>query len=127
MAQKTVAGMSKQDLARALGVTGAVFSTLSVLAPRVIAKGYGVPVTPGGLQLQRLFGSRSLALGVLMMTARSDEETNRGLLALAGCSALDVLTALGSAKGAAGRTTVSAVLSSLFQGGAAVAIRSMKG
>lgn len=127
MAQKSVGGMSKQDLAKALGVTGAAFGALSVLAPRVVAKSYGVPVTPAGLQLQRLFGSRSLALAVLMLTAQSDEETDRGLLVLAGSSLLDVLTAFGAAKGAGGRTTVSGVLSSLFQGGAAVAIRGMKG
>jgi hypothetical protein len=119
--------MSKQDLAKALGAVGAGFGVLSVLAPRTVAKVYGVPVTPGGVQLQRLFGSRSLALAVLMLTAASDEETDRGLLVLAGSSALDSLTALASAGSNGGRTTVSAVLSSLFQGGAALAIRSMKG
>ena len=126
MAQ-TVAGMDKQSLARALGAAGAAFGALSVLAPRAVAGGYGVPVTPGGLQLQRLFGSRALVISALALTARTDEETDRGLLAVAAMNALDTLTALASAGGAARRTTVTAVVSSLAYGGAALAVRSMKG
>src|SRR4051794_28636757 len=58
----TIAGMDRQTAARALGGAGAAFGVLSVLAPRAVAAGYGVPPTPQGLQLQRLFGSRALAL-----------------------------------------------------------------
>jgi hypothetical protein len=126
MAQ-TVAGLDKKTLARVLGGAGAAFGALSVVAPRVVATGYGVPVTPGGLQLQRLFGSRALVIAVLGLTARTDEETDRGLLAVAAMNLLDSLTALASARSAGSRTTATAVVSSLAYGGAALAVRSMKG
>jgi hypothetical protein len=123
---KRAAGMSKQSMARALGATGAAFGLLSVLAPRAVARSYGVPITPGGLQLQRLFGSRALAISVLALTAKTDEETDRGLAAVAGVNALDTLTALANAGSAGGKTTTRAVLSSLAYGAAALAIRAQK-
>ena len=125
MAQ-AVAGMSKQTLAKALGATGAAFGALSVLAPRVVASGYGVPVTPAGLQLQRLFGGRALVISVLALTAKTDEEADRGLLALAAVNLLDTVTALAGAGKAGTATTVRAVVSSLAYGGAALVVRSMK-
>jgi Domain of unknown function (DUF4267) len=123
---KRAAGMSKQSMARALGATGAAFGLLSVLAPRAVARSYGVPITPGGLQLQRLFGSRALAISVLALTAKTDEENDRGLAAVAGVNALDTLTALANAGSAGGKTTTRAVLSSLAYGSAALAIRAQK-
>jgi hypothetical protein len=123
---KRAAGMSKQSMARALGAAGAAFGLLSVVAPRAVARSYGVPITPGGLQLQRLFGSRALAISVLALTARTDEETDRGLAAVAGVNALDTLTALANAGSAGGKTTTRAVLSSLAYGAAALAIRAQK-
>jgi hypothetical protein len=123
---KRAAGMSKQSMARALGATGAAFGLLSVLAPRAVARSYGVPITPGGLQLQRLFGSRALAISVLALTAKTDEETDRGLAAVAGVNLLDTLTALANAGTAGGKTTTRAVLSSLAYGAAALAIRAQK-
>ncbi len=123
----TVAGMSKQQLARALGVTGAAFGLTSIVAPRVVAGGYGVPVTPAGLQLQRLFGSRALAISVLALSAKTEEETNRGLAVLAGANAIDALTALAAAAQAGRPTTLRAVVSSVAYGAAALAVRSMKG
>src|SRR3712207_8227494 len=87
----TVAGMSKQQLARALGATGAAFGLVSVVAPRAVAGTYGVPVTPAGLQLQRLFGSRALAISVLALTARTDAEVDRGLAVVAGMNAIDAV------------------------------------
>jgi hypothetical protein len=125
MAQ-AVAGMSKQTLAKALGAAGAAFGALSVVAPRAVATGYGVPVTPGGLQLQRLFGSRALVVSALALTARTDEEVDRGLLAVAAMNLLDTVTALATAGKAGTRTTTWAVASSLAYGGAALAVRSMK-
>jgi hypothetical protein len=126
MAQ-AVAGMSKQTLAKALGAAGAAFGALSVVAPRAVATGYGVPVTPGGLQLQRLFGSRALVVSALALTARTEEEVDRGLLAVAAMNLLDTVTALATAGKAGRRTTTWAVASSLAYGGAALAVRSMKG
>jgi hypothetical protein len=123
----TVAGMSKQQLARALGVTGAAFGLTSIVAPRTVAGGYGFPVTPAGLQLQRLFGSRALAISVLALSAQTEEETNRGLAVLAGANAIDALTALAAAAQAGRPTTLRAVVSSLAYGAAALAVRSMKG
>src|SRR3954465_11059458 len=70
----TVAGVSKQQLARALGATGVAFGLTSIVAPRAVAGTYGVPVTPAGLQLQRLFGSRPLGLSVLALAARTRAE-----------------------------------------------------
>ncbi|HEY4627339.1 MAG TPA: hypothetical protein VIH01_15075 [Blastococcus sp.] len=126
MAQ-AVGGMSKQTLAKALGAGSLAFGLLSVVAPRVVAGMYGVPVTPAGLQLQRLFGSRSAVISALALTARTDEEADRGLAAVAAMNLLDSLTAL-MAAGQAGRaTTVRAIASSLAYGGAALAVRSMKG
>ena len=118
--------MSKQTLARALGGAGAAFGLVSVVAPKAVAGAYGVPVTPGGLQLQRLFGSRALVISVLALTATTDEEADRGLAAVAGMNLLDAVTALATAKTAATRTTVTAVVSSLAYGAAALAVRSMK-
>jgi hypothetical protein len=123
----TVAGMSKQQLARALGVTGAAFGLTSIIAPRTVAGGYGVPVTPAGLQLQRLFGSRALAISVLALSAKTEEETNRGLAVLAGANAIDALTALAAAAQAGRPTTLRAVVSSVAYGAAALAVRSLKG
>ncbi|TFV62246.1 hypothetical protein E4P41_07695 [Geodermatophilus sp. DF01-2] len=119
--------MSKQQLARALGATGAAFGLLSVVAPRAVAGAYGVPVTPAGLQLQRLFGSRALAVAGLALTARTDEEVDRGLAAVAAMNAIDAVTALAAAKGAGRPTTLRAVVSSAAYGAAALAVRSMKG
>ena len=123
----TVAGMSKQQLARALGATGAAFGLTSVVAPRVVARSYGVPVSPAGLQLQRLFGSRALAISVLALSAKTEEETNRGLAVLAGANAIDALTALAAAAQAGRPTALRAVVSSVAYGAAALAVRSMKG
>ncbi len=123
----TVAGMSKQQLARALGVTGAAFGLTSIIAPRTVAGGYGVPVTPAGLQLQRLFGSRALAISVLALSAKTEEETNRGLAVVAGMNAIDALTALAAAAQAGRPTTLRAVVSSVAYGAAALAVRSLKG
>ncbi|PRY50073.1 hypothetical protein LY71_104109 [Geodermatophilus tzadiensis] len=121
----TIAGVDKQTAARALGAVGAAFGAVSVLAPRVIAAGYGVPPTPQGLQLQRLFGSRALAVSVAGLTARTPEEVDRGLLLVAAMNLLDVLTALGAARGSGRPTTVRAVASSAVYGAAALAVRAM--
>ncbi len=122
----TSAGTSKRQLARGLGAVGAAFGAASVLAPRAVATGYGVPVTPAGLQLQRLFGSRALAVSLAALTARTDEEVDRGLAILAGVNLLDTLTALAAAGSAGRTTTVRAVVSSLAYGGAALALRLRK-
>jgi hypothetical protein len=124
---KKAAGVPKQTLARALGAAGAAFGLVSVVAPKAVAGAYGVPVTPGGLQLQRLFGSRALVVSALALTARTDEEVDRGLAAVAAMNLLDSLTALLTANGAARGTTLRAVVSSVAYGGAALAVRSMKG
>ena len=126
MAQ-AVGGMSKQTLAKALGAGGLAFGLLSVVAPRAVANSYAVPVTPAGLQLQRLFGSRALAISVLALSAKTEEETNRGLAVLAGANAIDALTALAAAAQAGRPTTLRAVVSSVAYGAAALAVRSMKG
>ncbi|GAB3202644.1 hypothetical protein GCM10027261_41640 [Geodermatophilus arenarius] len=118
--------MSKQTAARALGGAGMAFGAVSVLAPRAVAAGYGVPPTPQGLQLQRLFGSRALALSVAGLTARTQEEVDRGLLLVATANLLDVLTALVAARGSGRSTTVRAVASSVVYGGAALAVRAME-
>ena len=125
MAQ-AVGGMSKQSLAKALGAAGAAFGFLSVVAPRAVANSYGVPVTPAGLQLQRLFGSRALVISGLALTARTEEEVDRGLAAVAAMNLLDSVTALMAAGGSGRATTVRAVASSIAYGGAALAVRSMK-
>ncbi len=123
---QTAGGTSKQTLAKALGAGGAAFGLLSVIAPRAIATGYGVPVTPQGLQLQRLFGSRSLVISVLALTARTEEEADRGLAAVAAMNLLDSVTALMAARDAGRATTVRAIASSVAYGAAALAVRAMK-
>ncbi len=125
MAQ-AVGGMSKQTLAKALGAGGLAFGLLSVVAPRAVANSYGVPVTPAGLQLQRLCGSRAAVISALALTARTDEEVDRGLAAVAAMNMLDSVTALMAARDAGRKTTVWAVASSAAYGGAALAVRSMK-
>ena len=123
---RTTAGTSKQQMAKALGAAGAAFGAMSVLAPRMVANGYGVPVTPGGLQLQRLFGSRALVISALALTAKTDEEVDRGLAALAAANLIDTVTAVAGAAKAGSRTTTRAVVSSLAYGGAALWVRAMK-
>src|SRR3954470_24938418 len=123
---KAVGGMTKKQLGQALGGVGVAFGALSVLAPRAVAGGYGVPVTPAGLQLQRLFGSRALVVSVLALTAKTDEEVDRGPAAGAAMNTLDAVTALASARGAKATTTMRAVLSSLAYGWAAWAVRAKK-
>jgi hypothetical protein len=126
MAQ-AVAGMDKRTLAKALSGAGTAFGALSIVAPREVAHAYGVPVTPGGLQLQRLFGSRSLVISAMGLTAQTEEEIDRGLLAVAAMNALDAVTALAaSARGTTRKTTIRAIASSVVYGGAALGIRSMK-
>jgi hypothetical protein len=125
MAQ-TIEETSKRTLARALGAVGAAFGVISVVAPRAIATAYGVPPTPQGLQLQRLFGSRALAVSVAAMTARTEEEVDRGLTLVAAMNLLDTLTALSSARGSGRATTVRAAGSSLAYGAAALVLRLMK-
>ena len=124
---RTSKGMSKQSAAKALGAAGLAFGLLSVVAPRAVANSYGVPVTPAGLQLQRLFGSRALVVSALALTARTDEEVDRGLAAVAAMNLVDSLTALMAARGAGVRTTLTAVASSLAYGAAALVVRSMRG
>ena len=115
MAQ-AVAGLDKQTLAKALAGAGTAFGAVSVVAPRVVAGAYGVPVTSGGLQLQRLFGSRALVISALALTARTDEEVDRGLLAVAAMNLLDSVTALASARGASRATTVPSAVTSTSAG-----------
>ncbi|MGY1694276.1 MULTISPECIES: hypothetical protein [unclassified Geodermatophilus] len=122
----TIAGMSKQTAARALGAAGVAFGALSVLAPRAVAAGYGVPPTPQGLQLQRLFGSRALAVSATALTARTPEEVDRNLALVAAANLLDVVTALAAAAGSGRTTTVRAVASSALYGAAALAVRAMR-
>jgi hypothetical protein len=124
--KKKNTGMTKAEAARALGAVGAAFGALSVVAPRGIARSYGVPVTPAGLQLQRLFGSRSLVVSALALTARTDEEIDRGLAAVAAMNLLDSVTALFAARGARAATTLRAIASSAAYGVAALAVRSMR-
>ena len=123
--KKTAAGTSKRSMAQALGAVGAAFGAISVLAPRTVANSYGVPVSPPGLQLQRLFGSRALVVSALALTAKTDEEVDRGLAAVAAMNLLDTLTALGAAGQAGRRTTTRAITSSLAYGAAALWIRSL--
>src|SRR4051812_50057223 len=78
MAQ-AVGGMSKQTLAKALGAGSLAFGLLSVVAPRVVAGTYGVPVTPAGLQLQRVFGSPSAGVSAPAVSAPTREEGARGV------------------------------------------------
>jgi hypothetical protein len=66
---------------------------VSVVAPRAVAGACGVPVTPAGLQLQQLFGSRALAISVLALTARTEEEVDRGLATVAAVNVRDSVTA----------------------------------
>ena len=124
--KKTAAETSKKSMAQALGAVGVAFGAISVLAPRTVATGYGVPVTPSGLQLQRLFGSRALVVSALALTAKTDEEVDRGLAAVVAMNALDTLTALVTAGQAGGRTATRAIVSSLAYGAAALWIRSLE-
>ena len=124
--KKTAVPSQKQSMAQLLGAAGVAFGAISVLSPRTVANSYGVPVTPAGLQLQRLFGSRALVLSALALTAKTDEEVDRGLAAVAAMNLLDTLTALAAAGKAGSRTTATAVASSLAYGTAALWVRSMK-
>ena len=122
---KTLLGMPKPTLVRAMGGSAALFGVAGVLAPRSLESAYDITPSPDTTQLLRLFGSRMLALAAWTFTARTKEETDRVLAVAAAMGVLDVLTALAAAPGTGKGTTVRAAGTSAFFAALAVAVRSL--
>ncbi len=101
---KTALGMSKRTLVQAFNGCAVLFGVAGVFAPRTLGATYGVPSSPHTTQLLRLFGSRMLALAAWGFTARTKEETDRGLTVASAMNIVDSLTALAGARGT-GRAT----------------------
>jgi hypothetical protein len=123
---KTLLGMPKQTIVRAMGGSAALFGVAGVLAPRSLEAAYGILPSPHTTQLLRLFGSRMLALAAWTFTARTKEETDRVLAVAAAMGVLDVLTALTAAPGTGRGTTARAAGTSAFFAALAVAVRSLE-
>lgn len=117
---------SKQSLVRGLGAAGVAFGLTGLLAPRAMEGVYGIPSTPHTRQLLRLFGSRTLALAVWGLTARTDEELDRGLALIGGMSLLDAVTSLVTRGTTGTSNALRAATSSAFFGAAALAVRAQK-
>ena len=122
---KSLLGMSKPALVRAMGGSAALFGVAGVLAPRSLEAAYGIPPSPHTRQLLRLFGSRMLALAAWTFTARTKEETDRVLAVAAAMGVLDVLTALAAAPGTGKGTSARAAGTSSFFAALAVAVRAL--
>ena len=123
---KTLLGLPKQTLVRAMGGSATLFGVAGVLAPRSLEAAYGIPPSPHTTQVIRLFGSRMLALAAWTFTARTKEETDRVLAVAAAMGVLDVLTALAAAPGTGKATTIRAAGTSSFFAALAVAVRSLQ-
>jgi hypothetical protein len=121
-----VGGMSKKDLVKALGAAVSAFGLTSLVAPGPLGAAYGVPDTPHGRQMQRLLGARSLALGLWGLTAKTEEESQRGLALVAGMNLVDAITALRAAKEMGSPATIRGVVSSVLYAAAALGLRSLK-
>jgi hypothetical protein len=120
-------GMSKKDLVKALGAAVSAFGVTSLVAPGPMGAAYGVPDTPHGRQMQRLLGARTLALGLWGLTAKTEEESQRGLALVAGMNLVDALTAFRAAKDMGSAATIRGVASSALYAAAALGLRSLKG
>jgi len=122
-----VGGMSKQDLVKALGAAVSAFGVASLVAPGPLGQAYGVPDTPHGRQMQRLLGARTLALGLWGLTARTEEESQRGLALVAGMNLVDAITAFRAAKDMGSPATIRGMISSGLYAAAALGLRALKG
>ena len=122
-----VGGMSKKDLVKALGAAVSAFGVTSIVAPGPMGAAYGVPDTPHGRQMQRLLVARTLALGLWGLTAKTEEESQRGLALVAGMNLVDAITALRAAKEMGSAATIRGAVSSAVYAAAALGLRAMKG
>lgn len=85
--------MQTQQLVKAVGLGAAGFGAVGVLAPSPLATAYGLGATADSRVVGRLFGSRNLAVGLMMATAPADE-ARRWARYAAAMNALDVVGAL---------------------------------
>jgi hypothetical protein len=113
---KNALGMSKPALIRVLAGNAAAFGLTGLMAPGVLERVYGVPRSPHGRQLIRLFGSRMLVLAAWSYTARTDEEANRALAAGVAMNVVDTVTALSAARATGGTALRGAATSAAFAG-----------
>jgi hypothetical protein len=118
--------MSKKDLVKALGAAVCAFGVTSLVAPGPMGAAYGVPDTPHGRQMQRLLGARTLALGLWGLTAKTEEEGQRGLALVAGMNLVDAVTALRAAKEMGSAATIRGAASSALYAAAALGLRALK-
>lgn len=90
MSQPVQADQVRQGLA--LGAVG--FGALAIGAPRVFTALYGLTGNPNVKVMTRLWGTRTAALGAVMLTARTPEDQRKLSLLGTAMTALDtVLTA----------------------------------
>jgi hypothetical protein len=108
---------TRRQQAQLLSAFGVAFGAAALLAPEKLAAVYKVPPDPYGKQLARLFGTRTVALAVWGLTAKTEEELDRGLAITAVATAVDAVTAALSAKdvgpSAAARSAVSSAIFSV--------------
>jgi hypothetical protein len=65
--------MAREELTPVLAATGIGFGAAAVLAPRTLARVYGLDGDGDAAAVMQLFGTRNVALGVLALRADSTE------------------------------------------------------
>ncbi len=115
----------KARITNGIAVASIGYGVSGLLAPSVLARFYGLADTAEARYLGRLFGSRDVALGALMLSA-ADEDRDGMLLLAAGINVLDTAAALiGLRHGMSKRSVAMASLSTAgFAAAAAFALLS---
>ncbi|HEV7206972.1 MAG TPA: DUF4267 domain-containing protein [Jatrophihabitans sp.] len=87
MSQPVQSDQVRQALA--LGAVG--FGVLAVAAPRVFTALYGLTANPNVRVMTRLWGTRTAALGAVMLTAKEPEDRRRLSMMSTAMTALDTV------------------------------------
>jgi hypothetical protein len=114
---------TKRGQLQLLSACGGAFGVAALLAPDKLAAAYKVPPDPHGRQMARLFGTRTVALAAWGLTAKTDEERNRGLTVTAIVTAVDAVTAALSAQEVGRSAAARSAITSLIFGSVALGIR----
>src|SRR3954454_3467222 len=81
--------MDKQNLVRAIGVSGVAFGAAALLAPAAVGKAYGLPVNGTATYLGRQWGTRTAAMNVLGLINADKAMIDRHLMIGVGMNLVD--------------------------------------
>lgn len=113
--------LTKSTVGNAMAAGAVGFGAAGILAPRALARAYGLPSTPPVRFMARLWGTRNAALGALYLTSRSEGARRNMVVAEVAVNAADAVLAA-TASGVSARTRVMAAATSAAFAGAGVAI-----